>query len=75
MMVSSNLRERQLDGAIVRPEGLSRSASRSACPGAPFDGLAATIIEMDEKDWLIVPMHLLKRPIKVKTESRNVAVL
>jgi len=37
--------------------------------GGPFDGIVATIIEMDEKDRLVVLLQLMNRPIKVKVNS------
>jgi transcriptional antiterminator RfaH len=70
-----SLREREQDGAIVRPERPFAIGQQVRMSGGAFDGLVATIIQMDEKDRLVVLMDLLKRPIKVKIESRNVAAI
>ena len=37
-----------------------------------FDGLIATIIEMDEKDRLVVLLDLMNRGIRVKLKSEGV---
>ena len=41
--------------------------------GGTFDGLVASILELDEKDRLVVLLELLRRPVKVKVDARWVA--
>jgi transcriptional antiterminator RfaH len=41
--------------------------------GGAFDGLVATIVDMDERDRLTVLMDLMNRPIKVKIEERQIS--
>jgi transcriptional antiterminator RfaH len=63
----------EIDGAIVRPASPYTVGQQVRMATGPFDGLVATIIEMDEKDRLVVLMDLLSRPVKVRTEVRLVA--
>jgi transcriptional antiterminator RfaH len=67
------LKAREVDGAIVRPQRPYAIGQQVRMAGGAFDGLIATIVELDEKDRLIVLMDLLNRTVKVKTESNNVA--
>src|SRR5436189_2398246 len=61
-----SLKSRELDGAIVRPANPYHLGQQVKVAGGPFDGIVATIIEMDEKDRLVVLLELMNRPIKVK---------
>ena len=38
----------------------------------PFSGLVGTIIDMNDKDRLVVLMNLLSRPVKVQIAARMV---
>jgi transcriptional antiterminator RfaH len=67
------IRAREIDGAIVRPDAPYERGQQVRMVGGAFDGLVATIIEMDEKDRLVVLMDLLNRPVKVRVEARLVA--
>lgn len=69
------LRAREIDGAIVRPEHPYMVGQQVKMSGGAFDGLVATIIEMNEKDRLIVLMDLLNRPVKVKVNANNVVAV
>ena len=71
----SSLKVREVDGAIIRPESPYSVGQNVKVSGGAFDGLVATIIEMSEKDRLIVLMDLLNRPVKVKLEASRVASL
>jgi transcriptional antiterminator RfaH len=64
-----------VDVAIIRPESPYYVGQKVKVSGGAFDGLAATIIEMNEKDRLIVLMSFLNRPVKVKLEANRVANL
>jgi transcriptional antiterminator RfaH len=68
-----SLRAREIDGAIVRPASPYRVGQQVRVMGGGFDGLVATIIEMDEKDRLVVLMDLLSRPVKIKVPAELVA--
>lgn len=67
------LRARELNGAIVRPASPYRIGQSVKIVRGAFDGLVATIIEMDERDRLVVLMDLLNRPVKVKVDVGAVA--
>lgn len=66
------LKAREIDGAITRPASEYGVGQRVRVSGGPFDGVVATIIEMDERDRLIVLMDMLNRPVKVKLSSFQV---
>jgi transcriptional antiterminator RfaH len=70
-----SLKAREIDGAIIRPENPYRVGQEVRVSGGAFDGLVATIIEMNEKDRLVVLMNLLNRPVKVKLEKSNVIAI
>jgi transcriptional antiterminator RfaH len=66
------VKARELDGAIVRPAIPYEPGQRVKMAGGAFDGLIATILEMDEKDRLVVLMDLLNRPTKVRVAGHRV---
>ena len=63
------LKAREIDGAIVRPPIPYRIGQQVQIATGPFDGLVATIIDMDEKDRLVVLLGLMNRGIKVQLSS------
>lgn len=67
-----SLRAREMDGVITRPAEPFRMGQQVRMRGGPFDGLVATIIEMDEKDRLVVLMDLLNQSVKVKVAAIDV---
>jgi transcriptional antiterminator RfaH len=71
----ASLQAREVDGAIVRPESPYTVGQQVKVSGGAFDGLVATIIEMSEKDRLVVLMDLLNRPVRVNLETNRVASL
>jgi len=66
------LKAREVDGVIVKPAEPLRPGQQVRVQGGPFDGLVATIIEMDEKDRLVVLMDLLNQSVKVKVPTNRV---
>ena len=70
-----SLKAREIEGAIIRPESPYTVGQEVRVSGGAFDGLVATIIEMNEKDRLVVLMNLLNRPVKVKLETSNVIAI
>ncbi len=69
------LRAREVDGAIIRPERPFQVGQEVRMSGGPFDGLVATIVEMDDKARLTVLMNLLNQPVRVKVRPESVAAL
>ena len=66
------LRAREIDGAIVKPTvpyGIGQSIRITS--GA-LEGQIATIIEMNERDRLLILMQLLNRPVKVHVFASDV---
>ena len=68
-----SLRAREVEGVIARPESPYRVGQEVRLAGGAFDGLVATIIEMDDRDRLVVLMDLLNRPVKVKVDERQIS--
>jgi len=66
------LQAREIDGAIVRPARPYEPGQQVKIAGGAFDGLVATILEMDEKERLVVLMDLLNRPTKVRVGTHGV---
>lgn len=74
-----DLQAREVEGVIEAPGGRPRQTfeigQEVRLAGGPFDGLIAKIIQMDEKDRLVVLMDLLNRPTRVKVGAQAVAPL
>jgi transcriptional antiterminator RfaH len=66
------LKAREIDGAIVRPARPYAPGQQVTMAGGVFDGLIATILEMDEKLRLVVLMDLLNRSTKVRVDANRV---
>lgn len=66
------LRAREVDGAIVHPSSLYHVGQRVYMNGGPFDGLVATIIEMQEKERLVVLLDLLQQSVRVRLPAEKV---
>lgn len=70
-----SLKAREMDGAIVRPASPYKVGQQVMITGGAFDGLVAQIVEMDERDRLVVLMDMLNRPVKVRIEARQVTAV
>jgi len=66
------LRVREVDGAIVKPVKDYRIGQTVYLSGGAFDGLVATIVEMDEKQRLVVLLDLLNQTVRVHTDFKSV---
>ena len=67
-----NLKSREIEGAIARPARPYKIGQQVRVAGGAFDGLVATIIEMDERDRIVVLMDMLNRSVNVKLPSHQV---
>jgi transcriptional antiterminator RfaH len=56
----------------VHPHQSYAVGQRVHVADGPFSGLVGTIIEMDDKERLVVLMNLLNRPVKVRVAARMV---
>lgn len=64
-----SLRKREVDGGVVRPPSPYQVGQRVRVAAGSFDGIVATIIEMDEKDRLVVLLDFMNRATRVKLKS------
>ena len=71
----AGLKSREVDGAVVRPRHSLQVGQRVEVASGPFDGIVARIIEMDEKDRLVVLMELLGGPVRVRLMSQQVVAV
>lgn len=67
------LRTREVDGAVVAALPAYRAGQKIQIGHGPFDGTIATIIDLDEKDRLVVLMDILNRPVRVHIDARHVS--
>jgi transcriptional antiterminator RfaH len=69
----SALRAREQDGVIVAPPSPYVAGQKIRITDGPFDGTVATIIDLAEKDRLVVLMDVLNRPVNVKISASQVS--
>ena len=69
------LKAREIEGAIVRPASPYKIGQQVRVVGSALGGLVVTIIEMDERDRLVVLMEMLNRPVNVKLSSHQVVAI
>jgi transcriptional antiterminator RfaH len=70
-----SLKAREIEGAIIRPANPYKIGQQVRVTGGAFDGLVATIIEMDERDRLVVLMAMLNQSVNVKLSSHQVVAV
>ncbi len=59
------LRARERDGVLAKPEQPFQIGQNVELRGGPFDGLVGTVMELREKDRIVVLMNLLNQPTRV----------
>ena len=69
------LRAREIDGVIARPLRPYEVGQQVRLSGGPFDGLIATIIEMDERERLVLLTSLLSQTVRLRVTEANVRAL
>jgi transcriptional antiterminator RfaH len=62
----AGLKKREVDGAVVRPASPYRVGQEVRIASGPFDGFIATILELDEKDRLLLLLDVVHRGIKIR---------
>ena len=67
------LREREIDGAVAAALPQFHAGQRIKILDGPFDGTIATIIDLAERDRLVVLMDILSRPVRVHLDAQQVA--
>jgi transcription elongation factor/antiterminator RfaH len=68
----AGLKAREIDGAVVRPPSPYRVGQDVRITGGPFDGFIATILELDDKERLLVLLNVMHQGFKVKLNGRMV---
>jgi len=68
----ANLKMREIDGAVVRPPSPYQIGEAVRISGGPFDDFIATILDLDEKDRMLVLLHVMHRGIKIKLNAEMV---
>ena len=71
----AGLRAREVDGVITKPVTPYRVGQEVRFNGGPFDGLIATIIEMDDKNRLVLLTSLLNQNVRLKVTATNIRTL
>ena len=66
------LRTREVEGAVVRPPSPYQVGQDIRIAGGPFDGLVATILQIDDKERLVVLMDLLGQAVRSRIHSHQV---
>jgi transcriptional antiterminator RfaH len=67
-----SLRAREMDGAIMKPDSPYAVGQEVRMAGGPFDGLVARILEIREKDRLVVLMDLLNQSVRATVTERQI---
>jgi transcriptional antiterminator RfaH len=71
----SALKAREEGGIIVQPSAKYRVGQQVRLEEGAFDGVVATIIELNEKDRLVVLVNLLQRQVRMKVKVQEVTVV
>jgi transcriptional antiterminator RfaH len=69
------LRAREVDGVIAKPATPYKLGQEVRLSGGPFDGLIGRIIEMSDKDRLVLLTSLLQQDVRLRVTSESVRSL
>jgi transcriptional antiterminator RfaH len=69
------LRSREIDGVISRPASTFTAGQNVRMADGAFDGLIAKILEVDEKNRLVVLMEFLNRSVRIRVEHTQILPL
>ena len=64
-----SLRSREVDGVIAKPSQRLRVGQSVSVQGGPLDGLAGDILELREKDRVLVLLSLMGQAVKLHVEA------
>ena len=64
-----SLRSREIDGVVVKPSERFHVGQSVSVQGGPLDGLAGDILELREKDRVLVLLSLMGQAVKVHVEA------
>jgi transcriptional antiterminator RfaH len=68
----AGLKMREVDGAIVRPPSPYQIGQEVRIAGGPFDGFIATILDLDERDRMLVLLDVMQRGVKIRLNGEMV---
>jgi len=68
----TGLKLREVDGAVVRPPSPYQIGQEIRIAGGPFEGFIATILDLDEKDRMLVLLDVMQRGVKIKLNGEMV---
>jgi transcriptional antiterminator RfaH len=66
-----NLKAREIDGRIARPELAFQIGQTVTIQNGPLDGLIGQIVELRENDRVLILLDLLKRATRVSVDARQ----
>jgi transcriptional antiterminator RfaH len=66
-----SLKAREVEGVIVRPREPYQVGQKVLLTGGAFEGISATIIQLNENDRVVVLMEILSRSVKIKVDSKK----
>jgi transcriptional antiterminator RfaH len=66
-----NLRAREIDGRIAKPERAFQIGQTVTIQNGPFDGLIGQIVGLRENDRVLVLLDLLKRATRVSVDAKQ----
>lgn len=69
------LKSREVDGDIVRPAQPYEVGQQVRLVSGAFDGIVATILELNEKDRLTVLLSLMNQEVRTRVECAHVTPL
>ncbi len=69
------LRAREIDGVIAKPASPYRMGQEVRLNGGPFDGLIGRIIEMNDRDRLVLLTNFLQQTVRLKVMTTGVRPL
>ncbi len=69
------LRAREVDGVIAKPATPYELGQEVRLSGGPFDGVIGRIIEMNDKDRLVLLTSLLQQDVRLRVASASVRTL
>ncbi len=66
-----SLRSREVDGVVVKPPQRFHVGQSVSVQGGPLDGMAGDILELREKDRVLVLLSLMSQAVKLHVEADN----
>lgn len=69
----TSLRAREVDGRIVLPATSHRLGDKVRVIGGPMDGIVAEIVQMTDRQRLVVLMTLMNQSVRVSVEAARVS--